>query len=86
MAPLSIVNLPVRINASLGVFECFIVTDIDVFLFERAPKTFGKDVIKASSFARHANADSVVEEHLGKVDTSKLDALVGIEEDGRGLF
>ena len=54
--------------------------EIDLLVFDRAPKTFHKDVVEDPSSAVHADLDSCCFQHPGESAGGELGALVGIED------
>jgi len=53
----------------------FVRVQIDVLIFQAAPKSFDEDVVDPASFAVHADRDAMGLEHTGE-----LTALVTIED------
>src|ERR1039458_7709183 len=57
----------------------FVSTQVDFFVFQTTPQTFAKDVVKATSFAIHADPNALAFERRNKGFAGKLDALIRVE-------
>src|SRR5215467_11763440 len=56
---------------------------IDPFVLHGPPQALDKDVVVAAPASVHADLDTVIRQHLGKLVAGELRALIGIEGAGR---
>ena len=83
VGPLMVVEIEVIINSPSSFRDTLIIPDVDLFILERAPQSFSKDVVHTPSPTVHADVDHLSFEHAREGGAGKLGALVGIE-DSRG--
>jgi len=80
--PLLIIEVEVTSNALSSVSDTVILSEIDLFILERAPEPFGKDIVHTPSPTVHADSDPLAFEQVREGGAGKLGALVGIEDAG----
>ena len=77
-----VVEIEVIINSPSSFRDTLIIPDVDLFILERAPQSFSKDVVHTPSPTVHADVDHLSFEHAREGGAGKLGALVGIEDSG----
>src|SRR5450432_4259126 len=58
---------------------------IDLLIFDRAPKPLDEDVVPPCAFAVHADLDVLGREHAGEGGSRELRALIGVEDFGPAM-
>jgi len=80
VATSAVVELEVVAESFPGLGAVLICFEVDLLIFDTAPKPFDEYVIHPRAPAVHADSNAVVVEHAGKCHAGELGALVGVED------
>jgi len=69
---LGVVKLKVLGQSGVGLANRSVGFQVYIFVFDRSPESFGKDVVHAPSASVHANFDIPVEERLNELLRGKV--------------
>ena len=83
MRPPGIVAVDVGADAGFGVLERGIFLDIDLFVLDGAPQTFGEDVVVVTAASVHADLDTRSKQPGCERLAGELAALVAVEDERR---
>src|SRR6266851_6929472 len=67
MRALAIVEFQIAADRGACLADAVVGSEIDLFVFDRAPEPFDEDVVAPGSLAVHADGDSVRQEQAGEV-------------------
>src|ERR1019366_4918968 len=71
------VQIPAERGASLA--DIVVGPQIDLLVFDRAPKPLDKHIVAPGAAAIHANGDRILQQKPGESGAGELTALVGVE-------
>jgi hypothetical protein len=63
-----------------------VATQVDLFLFRRAPQHLDENVVDPFAFAVHADRDVVLRQDAGELSTRELPPLTAVEDRWRSVF
>src|SRR6266545_8381415 len=75
-----IVEVEIAADPTPRLFRIAVVVEIDLFVLERAPETFGQNVIQRPPFAIHADFHSDLLQSLGIERRSEARALIAVPD------
>ena len=75
-----VVKVQVLIDPFPAFRDALVILDIDIFVLERAPETFGENVVKDPATAIHADPDVLSFQYPRERNAGKLRALISIED------
>ena len=74
MRALAIVEFQIAADRGACLADAVVGSEIDLFVFDRAPEPFDEDVVAPGSLAVHADGDGVRQEQAGEVGAGELAA------------
>src|SRR5262245_54236898 len=80
MQPLPIVELKISAQARDGLRYGFVITDVDVFVFNASPEPLNEDVVQRPASPVHADGDFALFENPGERAAGELRALIRVED------
>lgn len=83
MQPLLVIKPEVPVEPLADLAGCFVVVQIQVFIFDTPPQAFHKDIVERPPAAIHTDPAAGGEQPTGKVEAGELRSLVGIEHRWR---
>src|SRR6266498_3019312 len=75
-----IVEVEIAADPTPRLFRIAVVVEIDLFVLERAPETFGQNVIQRPPFAIHADFHSDLLQSLGIERRSEVRASIAVPD------
>jgi len=79
-------ELDVLADSASGFADRVVSMQINLFVFDRAPEAFHKNIVTPAAFAVHADGDALLLQSAGEVDTGELAALIGVEDLGPAVL
>src|SRR5262245_4249779 len=80
MNALPIVELKISTQARGDLWHGFVITDVDVFVFDASPQPLNEDVVQRPASPVHANGDLALFENPGERATGELRTLIRVED------
>src|SRR6266511_4199646 len=80
MQPTIIVEVEIAADPTPRLFRIGVVMEINFFVLERPPETFGQNVIQRPPFAVHADPHSDLLQSLGVERRSEVRALIAVPD------
>src|SRR5258708_12647257 len=80
-----IVEVEVGGQAAMGGARRVIISDVHLFIFDRAPESLGEHVVERAAFAIHADLDRTIEQAIEIPRTGEMTPLVAIPDQRRRL-
>src|SRR5262245_30374029 len=80
MKALPIVELKISPQACDGLRRGFVITDVDVFVFDASPEPLNEDVVQRSASTIHADGDLALFENPGECAAGALRPLIRVED------
>src|SRR5712671_3213322 len=75
-----VVKVEIPTNRASRLADGFVGSQIDLLVFDAAPKPFDEHIVPPGPFAIHADGDAVVGKQAGERRTGELRVLVGVED------
>src|SRR5262245_11923398 len=80
MKALPIVELKISTQARDGLRRGFVITDVDVFVFDASPEPLNEDVVQRPASPIHTDGDLALFENPGERATGELRTLIRVED------
>jgi len=80
MGSSAVVKVEIPTNRASRLADGFVDSQIDLLVFDAAPKPFDEHIVPPGPFAIHADGDAVVDKQAGEGRAGELRALVGVED------
>jgi hypothetical protein len=84
--PLHVLEEEVFLQAPAGIRNHRVLVKINLFIFDRSPETFHKNIVIHATLAIHTDFDVFFLQPLDEIGTGKLGTLIGIENFRSGEF
>ncbi len=86
MKPLLIIKTKIPLEASMGIKPINIISNINLFLFNRSPETFYPNIVQRPSSAIHTNFYPGLYQYPRKFVTRILSSLICVKHIGCSSF